>query len=127
MFIYYTGPAIDGSMGISICAPGGAITSVPNFLLRGSQLMNGTSMASPHVTGVVGKTILDAIQFCRLLTCRLLALLLSGMKSRNLPFSPFSVKRALEQTALFLDGVEVFAQGHGLVQVLNTYYCLQNW
>ena len=45
------------------------------------------------------------------------ALLASGLKARDIPFSPFSIKRALEQTAIFLDGVEVFAQGHGLIQV----------
>ena len=32
------GPTIDGERGVTVCAPGGAITSVPPFNLRGSQV-----------------------------------------------------------------------------------------
>lgn len=49
------GPMMDGGAGVTICAPGAAITSVPSFTLRKCQLLNGTSMSAPHVTGAVGK------------------------------------------------------------------------
>lgn len=48
-------PCIDGGQGVTVCAPGGAITSVPQFTMSKSALMNGTSMAAPHVAGAIGK------------------------------------------------------------------------
>ncbi|XP_014239284.1 tripeptidyl-peptidase 2 isoform X2 [Cimex lectularius] len=92
------GPTMDGAKGVSVCAPGGAITSVPQYLLRSAQLLNGTSMASPHVAGAV-------------------AILLSGLKAKNIKHTPYSVKRALENTAQYLSNADYFAQGRGLLQV----------
>ncbi|XP_014208208.1 tripeptidyl-peptidase 2 isoform X2 [Copidosoma floridanum] len=92
------GPMIDGGQGVSVCAPGGAITSVPNFTLRKCQLINGTSMSSPHVAGAI-------------------AVLISGLLARNLKYSPYSIKRALENSARFVDTLDPFAQGSGLLQV----------
>ncbi len=60
--------------------------------------MNGTSMSSPNVAGCV-------------------ALLLSGLKAQKIPFSPFSIRRSLENTALKIANYDPLTHGHGLIQV----------
>ncbi|KAM8713905.1 hypothetical protein ACLKA7_014119 [Drosophila subpalustris] len=95
-------PCIDGGQGVTVCAPGGAITSVPQFTMSKSQLMNGTSMAAPHVAGAV-------------------ALLISGLKQQNIAYSPYSIKRAISVTATKLGYVDPYAQGHGLLNVEKAF------
>ncbi|CAG2104207.1 unnamed protein product [Medioppia subpectinata] len=94
------GPTINGDLGVSVTGPGGAITSVPNWCLKKSVLMNGTSMSSPNVAGCV-------------------CLLVSGLKARAIDYSPYSVRRSIENTALkSIQNYEPFTHGHGLIQVL---------
>lgn len=56
-------------------------------------------MAAPHVCGCV-------------------SLMLSGALSKKVAWTPYSVKKALENTATKLANVETYAQGHGLIQVI---------
>lgn len=86
-------PCIDGGSGVTVCAPGAAIASVPEYTLSKAQLMNGTSMSAPHVAGAIG-------------------IILSALKQLNINYTPFSIKRAIWNTSTYLSHVDPFAQGN---------------
>ncbi|GAV79300.1 Peptidase_S8 domain-containing protein/TPPII domain-containing protein [Cephalotus follicularis] len=94
------GPTADGDLGVCISAPGGAVAPVPKWTLQGRMLMNGTSMASPSACGGV-------------------ALLISAMKAEGIPVSPYSVRKALENTSVPVGGLpeDKLSTGQGLMQV----------
>ena len=95
-------PCIDGGNGVTVIGPGAAICSVPNFTMQKAQLMTGTSMAAPNVAGSI-------------------CLLVSGLKQKTIEYTPFSVKRALMNTATKVDYVDKFAQGSGLLNVEKSF------
>ena len=115
------GPAPDGDLGVSISAPGGAITCIPRWTLSKGQLMNGTSMSSPNACGRMIRMVsvaLNAQWIFRLsVFAGCLALILSGLKATQTPYSPHSIRRAIEYTAKPIPGLEVFALGRGVIQV----------
>lgn len=74
------GPVSDGAIGVSICAPGGAISPVPRWCLQKKELMNGTSMASPSAAGAI-------------------AVIISFLKTRSILYSSSMLRRVIEFTA----------------------------
>ncbi len=96
------GPAYDGAQGPTIMAPGGAITSVPNWTMQKSMLMNGTSMAAPNACGSI-------------------ALVLSALKAGAIKYTPQLIRKAITATAKPLPGLHPLVQGHGMVQVGPAY------
>ncbi|KAI8818578.1 subtilase family-domain-containing protein [Fimicolochytrium jonesii] len=70
-------PTTDGAVGTTIYSPGAAITSVPQYTTARSQLMNGSSMASPNC-------------------CGCLALLVGGLKAEGIPYTPYRITAAIQ-------------------------------
>ena len=96
------GPTIDGDLGVDISAPGGAISPVPRWELSKNMRANGTSMAGPDACGG-------------------LALVLSALKQEEKAYTAIWVKRAATYSAVPIEGVDIFGQGHGMLQVGGTY------
>ncbi|CAN8274352.1 unnamed protein product [Cochlearia groenlandica] len=104
------GPTSDGDLGVCISAPGAAVAPVPTWTLQRRMLMNGTSMASPSACGAI-------------------ALLLSAMKAEGIPISPYSVRRALENTSTPVGDLpeDKLTTGQGLMQVDKAYEYLKQF
>ncbi|ORX59943.1 hypothetical protein BCR36DRAFT_316119 [Piromyces finnis] len=98
------GPTEDGDVGVTVYAPGGAITSVPPYTLASSQLMNGTSMSSPNC-------------------CGCLALIVSALKANNIPFTPYRITKAIQRTSKSINN----PMNVGLIQVENAFNDLVNF
>ncbi|RYQ94046.1 hypothetical protein Ahy_B09g100248 isoform A [Arachis hypogaea] len=98
------GPTTDGDLGVCISAPGAAVAPVPMWTLQRRMLMNGTSMASPSACGGI-------------------ALLISAMKAEGINVSPYSVRKALENTSVPIGNSpeDKLSTGQGLMQVDKCY------
>lgn len=104
------GPSEDGSLKPTVTAPGAAVSTIPAWLEgkavpetgytlpAGYAMLNGTSMASPQVAGAV-------------------ALLRSAATATKTTISAAGVRSAVVDTATPIDGVQVAAQGGGVVDV----------
>lgn len=94
------GPTNDGSIGVDVVAPGGAITTVSSWHKSNLKLLNGTSMASPYACGCIAR-------------------ILSSMD--QIPYY-YWVKRLLINNAEYddIDGEE-WDYGGGLLHTQDTY------
>jgi hypothetical protein len=100
------GPVMSGHLGVSVAAPGGALASVPTWNLADSMHMNGTSMSAPNA-------------------CGCFALLLSAAKAAGLSYTPYSIRRCVENSASFVSGTNVWALGRGLLDVPRAWALIQ--
>lgn len=108
------GPREDGGFTPTLVAPGAAVntaqTWLPGFIApeagytlpAGYQMLNGTSMASPQAAGAS-------------------ALLLSAAKQKGIDLTPLKLRTALNSTADHISGVQAYAEGAGLMNIVDAW------
>ncbi|WP_369378967.1 S8 family serine peptidase [Streptomyces sp. cg36] len=113
------GPREDGGFTPTLSAPGAAINTTQTWLPgspvkeagyslpAGYSMLQGTSMASPQATGAA-------------------ALLLSAAKQKHIDLAPADLRTALTSTAKHIKGVQAYAEGAGLIDIVDAWDAIQD-
>ncbi|MGW5738895.1 MULTISPECIES: S8 family serine peptidase [Streptomyces] len=113
------GPREDGGFAPIISAPGSAINTTQTWLPgspvaeagyqlpAGYSMLQGTSMASPQAAGAS-------------------ALLLSAAKREDVDLTPAKLRTALTSTADRISGEQAYAQGTGLINVVDAWNAIED-
>ncbi|MEU6660757.1 S8 family serine peptidase [Streptomyces sp. NPDC046821] len=113
------GPREDGGFTPTISAPGAAINSTQTWLPgspvaesgyslpAGYSMLQGTSMASPQATGAS-------------------ALLLSAAKQKHIDLTPAKLRTALTSTAKHIPGEQAYAEGSGLIDIVDAWKSIKD-
>lgn len=100
------GPGSDGSLTPNIIAPGSVVSAVSIWDNGGYYLLDGTSMAAPHVSGAA-------------------ALLINQARKEGIKYNYETVKNGLEMGARALKGYSAVEQGYGLINVKKSLQYLR--
>ncbi|MGW0838245.1 S8 family serine peptidase [Streptomyces prunicolor] len=113
------GPREDGGFTPTLVAPGAAINTTQTWLPgspvpeagytlpAGYSMLQGTSMASPQAAGAS-------------------ALLLSAAKQKNIALTPATLRTALTSTADHIKGVQAYAEGAGLINIVDAWTSIKD-
>ncbi|MEU6989578.1 S8 family serine peptidase [Streptomyces sp. NPDC046465] len=113
------GPREDGGFAPIISAPGSAINTTQTWLPgapvaeagyslpAGYSMLQGTSMASPQAAGAS-------------------ALLLSAAKREHIALPPAKLRTALTSAASHISGEQAYAQGTGLIDIVDAWKAIED-
>ncbi|MGW2343755.1 S8 family serine peptidase [Streptomyces sp. NPDC001661] len=113
------GPREDGGFAPLISAPGASINSTQTWLPgsptpesgyslpAGYSMLQGTSMASPQAAGAS-------------------ALLISAAKQQKVSLTPAKLRTALTSTAKHIPGEQAYAEGTGLIDIVDAWDSLKD-